>query len=563
MSSSWPADGTSIVLLPDEPLGSRVLDAAKEWTKQRLLRPALYVTCSDQSTEVFTEYQPNHPLPIMATVVGLNGTRQRNLFDELSDSNLESLRVLAVRHVSKSSINDEKQLLLTNRIGAQVRRAASIYEERDRGGVQRGTQLLLINMLIGSSGLARGGKIDHAETVWDVNVIIAPEDRSFPTGIDSFVVESDQKYVGFLLANIASSLGLWVGANKTVLDNSEVDRSATFDKYILQRTFVRAVKTDDVAVKVAAAALKQIEQHGSPLADANFHLQDRSLLSGSEKDSAIKGFVERTLTYDGGALTCKLEKKPPQEEQIRIGFLAGIKLFGRFFFDNLIALPRNLITSIVETFNKKATDVLFGPEGEFTVDIREDLKNSRTKLRRYGILPEENDDMMKISDVRGKVKARLADIPLAVDYRFDHSPLWRTIRTDLVKLLQGNSEIAKEKVIASTRELIPEEGSNWQVPEFARDVDEDPEIVQSSLNWLDAELAMKLSAQFKEVIADLQEQSRLAISDLIAAEEEKERAKKWVRKSRSELGKTDSRKRGLRRILDELDVPSKSEVQNV
>lgn len=563
MSSSWPKDGTSIVLLPDEPLGSKVLEAAKEWTRQRLLRPAFYVTCSEQNSEVFAEYQPNNPLPIMATVVGLNGTRQRNLFDELSDSQLESLRVLAVRHVSKSSINDERQLLLTNRIGAQVRRAASIHEERDRGGVQRGTQLLLINMLVGSSGLARGGKIDHTETVWDVNVIVAPEDRSFPTGIDSFVVESDSKYVGFLLANIATSLGLWVGANKTVLDNSEVDRSATFDKYILQRTFVRAVKTDDVAVKVAAAALKQIEQHGSPLADANFHIQDRSLLSGVEKDSVIRAFVEKTLTYDGGALACKLEKKPPQEEQIKIGFLAGVKLFGRFFLDNLIALPRNLITSIVETFNKKATDVLFGPEGEFTVDVREDLKNSRTKLRRYGILPGENDDMMKISDVRGKVKARLADIPLAVDYRFDHSPLWRAIRTDLVKLLQGNSEIARDKVVASTRELIPEEGSSWQVPEFARDVDEDPEIVQSSLNWLDAELAMKLSTQFKEVIAELQEQSRSAISEVLAAEKEKERAKKWVRKSRSELGKTESRKRGLRRILDELDTPSKSEVQNV
>jgi hypothetical protein len=563
MSSSWPKDGTSIVLLPDEPLGSKVLEAAKEWTRQRLLRPALYVTCSEQNSEVFAEYQPGNPLPILATVVGLNGHRQRNLFDELSDSQLETLRVLAVRHVSKSNINDEKQLRLTNRIGAQVRRAASIHEERDRGGVQRGTQLLLVNMLIGSSGLARGGKIDHAETVWDVNVIVAPEDRSFPTGIDSFVVESDPKYVGFLLANIASSLGLWVGANKTVLDNSEIDRSATFDKYILQRTFVRAVKTDDVAVKVAAAALKQIEQHGSPLADANFHIQDRSLLSGVEKDSVIKAFVEKTLTHDGGALACKLEKKPPHEEQIKIGFLAGVKLFGRFFLDNLIALPRNLITSIVETFNKKATDVLFGPEGEFTVDVREDLKNSRTKLRRYGILPGENDDMMKISDVRGKVKARLADIPLAVDYRFDHSPLWRAIRTDLVKLLQGNSEIAKGKVIASTRELIPEEGSSWQVPEFARDIDEDPEIVQSSLNWLDAELALKLSGQFKEVISELQEQSRLALSELLAAEQEKERAKKWVRKSRSELGKTESRKRGLRRILDELHTPSKSEVQSV
>jgi hypothetical protein len=563
MTSVWPKDGASIVLLPDEPLGSKVLDAAREWTKQRLLRPAIYVTVSDQNSNVFSEFEATKPHPISATVIGLNGSRQRNLFDELADAELETLRVLAVRHISRTSVNDEKQLVLANRIGAQMRRAASIHEEGDRGGVQRGTKLLLINMLVGSSGLARGEKVDHSETVWDVNVIVAPEDRSFPMGVDSFVMESEPKYVGFLLANIATALGLWVGANKTVLDNSEIDRSATFDKFILQRTFVRAVKTDDVAVKVAAAALKQIEQHGSPLADANFHVEDRYLLSGTEKESAIKSLVEKTLAEDGRALTCKLEKKPPQEEQLKIGFLAGMKLFFRFFLDNLIALPRNLITSIVETFNRKATDVLFGPDGEFTVDVREDLKNSRSKLRRYGILPGENEDMMKISDVRGKVKARLADIPLAVDYRFDHSPLWHTIRTDFVKLLQGNSDVAPGKVIANTTELIPQEGSSWEVPEFALDIDEDPEIVQSSLDWLDAELATKLSSQFKEVISELQEESRAAISELISAEQEKERAKKWVRKCRSELSKTESKQRGLKRIIDELEAPSKQEVGNV
>lgn len=563
MTSVWPSDGASIVLLPDEPLGSKILEAAKEWTEQRLLRPAIYVSVTGQIDSVFAQFSPTDPKPIISTVVGLNGSRERNLFDELADANLQTLRVLAIRYISKKSANDDKQLQLADRIGAQVRRAASIHEEGERGEPQRGTRLLLINMLVGSSGLARGVTLDHSETVWDVNVIVAPEDRSFPMGVDAFVTESEEKYVGFVLANIATSLGLWVGANKTVLDNLEEDRSSVFDKFILQRTFVRAVKTDDVAVKVAAAALKQIEQHGSPLADANFFVSDKSLLEGQERDSTIKAFVEKTLAEDGRALACKLEKRLPSEEQVKIGILPGLKLFMRFFLDNLIALPRNLLTSIVETFNKKATDILFGPDGEFTVDVREDLKNSRTKLRRYGILPGENEDMMKISDVRGKVKARLGDIPLAVDYRFDHSPLWHTIRMDLVKLLQGNSDLASGKVIASTKELIPEEGSDWEVPEFARDVDEDPETVQSSLDWLDAELATKLSAQIKDVITELQEESRAAISELISAEQEKERAKKWVRKSRSELSKTESRKRGLKRILDELETPLKTEVESV
>ena len=562
MSSIWPANNTSIVLLPDEPLGSQILETAMEWTKERLLVPAIYVTVSAQDHSCFLPFDPSNPKPIISKVVGLNGSRERNLFDELANSQLQTLRVLAVRHISKSSEIDEKQLNLANRIGAQLRLASSKHEEGDRGSTQRGTRLVLINMLAGSSGLAQGKKVDHSETVWDLNVIVAPEDRSSPMGVDSFVLASDPKYVGFLLANIATSLGLWVGVNKSVLENSEIDRSATFDKFILQRTFVRAVKTDDVAVKVAASALKQIEQHGSPLADANFRLEGKYLLEGTERESALTSLVEKTLSEDGRALTCKLTKKPVEEGQIKIGLLVGLKLFMRFLIDNLIALPRNLFTAIVEGFNKKATDLLFGPDGEFTVDVREDLNKSRGKLRRYGIMPEESEDINKISDVRAKVKARLAEIPLAVDYRFDHSPLWRTMRTDLVKLLQGNLEIAPGKVIASSTELIPKEGSNWSVPEFARDVDEDPETVKSSLDWLDTDQANKLTAQFKDVISELQEESRAAISELIAAENEKERAKKWVRKCRSELSKVVSRKRGLERILGDLENPSKVETSH-
>ena len=56
MSSVWPVDGTSIVLLPDEPLGSQILEAAKEWTRERLLAPAIYVTVSAQESDAFLPF---------------------------------------------------------------------------------------------------------------------------------------------------------------------------------------------------------------------------------------------------------------------------------------------------------------------------------------------------------------------------------------------------------------------------------------------------------------------------------------------------------------------------
>ena len=92
MSSSWPADGTSIVLLPDEPFGSQILETAKEWTKERLLVPAMYVTVSAQESDCFLPFDSSNPKPIVCTVVGLNGSRERNLFDELANTQLETLR---------------------------------------------------------------------------------------------------------------------------------------------------------------------------------------------------------------------------------------------------------------------------------------------------------------------------------------------------------------------------------------------------------------------------------------------------------------------------------------
>ena len=69
MSSVWPVDGTSIVLLPDEPLGSQILETAMEWTKERLLVPAIYVTVSAQDGGCFLPFDPSNPKPIISRVV--------------------------------------------------------------------------------------------------------------------------------------------------------------------------------------------------------------------------------------------------------------------------------------------------------------------------------------------------------------------------------------------------------------------------------------------------------------------------------------------------------------
>lgn len=563
MRSNWPKEGTCIVILPSGSTGKNLLSLAEEWTRHRLIRPAIYIDIEQQVPSAFEQFSSTGAVNINAIVVGLNGSRLIDLFDELARSAIESVRLLATRHVSKEIQFDSRQDALVDRLSSQTFTAASEYSPADSNSGRRGIKLSRINLIVGRSGMAYSGKEELIETEWDFNVVVSPEDRTFPMGIDSFISESDEKYPGFLLSNIASAIGLWVGVEKTVFESSEIDQSVTFDKFIIQRTFVRAVKTDDVAIKVAASALKQIEQHGNPLNDSNFQITGRSAIDGKDLQQLIGELVRKTLDEDFQALSFKLKQRQPEEERQRIGFLSGVQLFLKFFLDNLISLPRNLLTSVVEVFNKKATDVLFGSEGEFTIDAREDLKKSRGKLRRYGILPTENEDITKLSDVREKVKARLAEIPLATSYRATHGNLWKNIRIELTRLLQGNSSLSQGRVVTKSTELIPEEGSDWVVPDVILDQDEDPETVTSNLNWLDSEKASKISLQFKDTIVDTEEESRIYLSELLLAEFEKESAKKLVRKCRNQLEKAISRQRGLQKIIDDIQVNEEKDISNV
>lgn len=221
------------------------------------------------------------------------------------------------------------------------------------------------------------------------------------------------------------------------------------------------------------------------------------------------------------------------------------------------------MTSIVEVFNKKATEILFGAEGEYTIDAREDFKKSRGKLRRYGILPTESDDIIKLSDVKQKVKVRLEELPFATNYRAKHGTLWKSIRSELMRLLQGNSELSPGNVVTSSTDLIPEEGSDWPVPNVILDQEEDPETVTSELNWLDSEKSSKIAVQFKDSISEVEEELRIYLSELLAAESEKEAAKRLVRKCRSQLEKTKSRQRGLERIIDDIESTEVKENSSV
>jgi hypothetical protein len=547
MSFNWPSEGVSITLLPAGLLGDEIFDLAVEWTSHHLLVPSIYVKVDEQGSSAFSKFEENGPQKIIAHVIGRDGEVEVSLIDELTRNDSSLLRVGACRLITASEAFHEKQDQLVDRIREQITLSAPKHEKD--GSSYVGTKLLLMNLIAGSSKQDIGSTERLLELDWDVNVVFSSEDRPTPTGFDSFTIDKEEKFPGFMLSNIASTLGLWSGINKSVLELSDIEKSTTYDKVLVQRTFARVVKTEGVAVKMAASALKQIEDFGNPIVDPTFELRGKERLEEKETAAAISKLVQSTLEADNGALSFNLEPFAGVQGVTKVRFLDGVKMFFSFLWQKIVSFPRNLIESMVEIFNRKSTELLFGEDSGYVVGVERDLE-------KLGLNRKDNQDLIKIEQVKNLVQSKLEEMSVTPTYRADHPGLWSTQRNFVIDILDGSLEGYKGKVLADTEKLIPKYGNVWEVPSFVLDPDEDPEQLLSTLDWLDADAAVKLKSTLDDEVILLQKEATDYGLEFVEFDKEKQEAKLVVRQIRNFREKTADRERMLGMMISEIGVSS-------
>jgi molecular chaperone GrpE (heat shock protein) len=548
MAFRWPKEGVSVVLLPSGELGQQVLSLAKEWTAHRLLAPSLFVVVEEQDPRALEPFTTNGPVRMAAHVIGRDGSVVDSLIDQLGRDDIDLLRILACRFVEDSKSFHQDQDRLIDRIRDQVE--TSIARHEKDGSRKVGTDLLLLNLISGPT-MRTGGSTKHlVEFEWDANIVLSPENRSTPAGFDTFTDDSDPTFAGFILSNIASTVGLWTGINKSVLELSGVDQSSTYNKVVVQRTFGRVVKTDGIAIRMAASALKEIEDHGNPAADPTYVLNGKERLKDEQFQSAISKLVEDTLGASDAALRFNFDVSKEELTGKKIGFVEGLKMLGAFLWDKIVSFPRNLLEAFIETFNRKATKLFFGENSDIAIDVHKDL-------RRYGMQVKDGEDLLKIQKVKDSVKSVVDDILLGPTYRGQHPQLWQQQRELILAVLDGNSPHFPDKILADTEKLIPKHGNVWTVPEFLLDTDEDPDEIISSLDWLDVDEAQKISTRLEEEISLLQSELRDSRQEMHDAEKEKLDAKAAARKLRNEREREASKDKSLKTIIKEFgDVTS-------
>jgi len=502
----WNNNIVPIVLLPDGEAGERLLSIAERWVKAWMLNPALWIRVADAIDDEGNLATTTAGVPprITATVLGRNKSAQVDLFRELGRNEVKIARLATVRALEPHISVDPKQDQIVDVIAKYVGSSSPLREVRD-SGLEVGTLLKKINLIFAPTEREGADFLKLVEVGWDANVVVAPEDRPTPSSFDAFTRYADQERMdAFVLANIASAVGLWAGVNKSVfeLTEHEYDKSSQGSRVVLQRSFVRGIASDGYVHRVAARALEAVSKVESPLDDpiiATF-VSDLEVMETGEVLQAVNSSVSQVLALDNGRLAFHSPLHYTQLDKQEIGVWEQIKHFLRFTLDKLIGIPGLVLDTFTMRFEKKANALLHSDDGFAVVKTKRSMGRSRLDAKTI-------DDLTWLAQVKARLSAEM-NAPFPLMRKDNYPSLLRGIRQLSFSLLDGSEPpegltragniegTHRLRVVGNTLDLFPDYNERWSPPDEipgGRTLPGDSEVVE--LQWTEGEVARKWVAE--------------------------------------------------------------------
>ena len=277
----WESEAVSIIVLPSVNQGREILELAQEWSRSWLLTPALWML-ADEIPEFSGDRNIDLQVPpqLKAYLLGRDGEQNSvreevDVFWTLGSQPFKTIRFIAVR-----TEQDQESMARTTS-GAET--AAKFIEQsvpfaiNKRSGDNKLNPFKKYNLVIAPTN-ERKVVLGVLGEFWDVNLIAAAEDRSTPLSTDSFV-KVGERFIGFALAHIATTGGLWSGLPTSSAEiNHETVQTGVAR---LQRVFVRGVTSDALSADVAEWAMQKLN-----FADTNFDV------------GGVEGTEVRTIAAD-------------------------------------------------------------------------------------------------------------------------------------------------------------------------------------------------------------------------------------------------------------------------
>jgi len=456
----WPAKAASVIILPSGERGQVLHAMAKSWSQSGILGQALWVMPND-------DLNKSHDLAIEAQIFGRQKVVSVDLFQQLAQNPLSTLRILAVRLLVDQKDEDPIQDYVISALDRLTNVGVPV-QTGTTGTTSSGTDVQRINMIMAPSWIEEVKHRSLTESRWTHNVIISPEDRTSPWGIDAFVREETNLY-GITIANIASVGGLWMGTPKGSFEITSHNRSGIPGQIWLQRTFARGVLTEGLAVAQSVKALMAAADAESNNLRPEYGLQPEgiAILPDDQIANLISDMSANIFKLGDGALSYKAFKSDDESGRRKIGVIGQLVEFAKFAWNKTLMIPIWIFESVIGAVSRKFTKIFQGEEGDAEVDANIDLKR-----------PLDKRDQEIANSIFDLDKRRLA--ALGPESKMQSSTLvrstpelWADQRKYLFAMLDGSDGPAgisvpeKEQrrlVFGRLRDVVFDVNDEWQMP---------------------------------------------------------------------------------------------------
>ena len=236
----------SVILVDDSPVASAIERLIIAWAACGLVRDSVWVTPSNVVEE------PSGPPRVMCRVIGPSGIREDDLFKVLGTRRVTLVRLVVLHLLLAGGGSDDR---LTS-VGDRLARLLPSALPQTTGENDGGTRLHRIKLLVPVSGTS-GIRFGLLRRDWEVNAVVAPEDRP---DLDraSIFVRYPGNYAGHAAASTCTTGGLWVGVPVGSVDHLQPDFSTDGHDLAVLRHSVRAVIGDHLPRQLADAAMTAV-----------------------------------------------------------------------------------------------------------------------------------------------------------------------------------------------------------------------------------------------------------------------------------------------------------------
>jgi len=456
----WPAKAASVIILPSGERGQVLHAMAKSWSQSGILGQALWVMPKEDLSK-------SHNLAIEAQIFGRQKVVSVDLFQQLAQNPLSTLRILAVRLLVDQQDEDPIQDYVISALDRLANVGVPV-QTGTTGTTSSGTDVQRINMIMAPSWIEEVKHRSLTESRWTHNVIISPEDRTSPWGIDAFVREETNLY-GITIANIASAGGLWMGTPKGSFEITSHNRSGIPGQIWLQRTFARGVLTEGLAVAQSVKALMAAADAESNNLRPEYGLQPEgiAILPDDQIVNLISDMSENIFKLGNSALSYNTLKSDEESGKRKIGIIGQLVEFIKFGWNKTLMIPIWIFESVISAVSRKFTKIFQGEEGDAEVDANIDLKR-----------PLDKRDQEIANSIFDLDKRRLA--ALGPESKMQSSTLvrstpelWANQRKYLFAMLDGSDGPAgisvpeKEQrrlVFGRLRDVVFDVNDDWHMP---------------------------------------------------------------------------------------------------